>query len=346
MPESFAIPHDFVTVTIPAVSVVVPVFNPGPYLAPLLASLLAQTEPSLEIIAVDDGSSDGSAAILREAASRDARLTVLSQPNGGFSAARNRGIAHARGRWLAFADSDDWLDPRTLATWRAHGERADLEIVFGNGFRFSGGASDPVVATSDLVVTHAAPDASEQGLSGADWITHCIARGEWSNFVWLQFVRRDLLARAQLRFDESIVHEDVLWTLQLSLAARRVGFLAEPLYGYRMHPASFTANRTAEMLYERARSYLVIMGHFVAEADAHRHRHALRRALLRHAQREGRNFYALMRKDVLSARMRSELAVEFRRLGLQQAMFKGADGLQAVSRAVRCWFKMRSWRAP
>ena len=325
--------------TIPAVSIVVPVFNPGPYLAPLLASLLAQTETSLEIIAVDDGSSDGSAEILRDAARRDARLTVLSQANGGFSAARNRGIDHARGRWLAFADSDDWLDPRTLATWRAHGERADLEVVFGNGFRFAGAVDEPVVPTADLVVPHLPPAGT---MSGADWITYCITRGEWSNFVWLQFIRRDVLERARLRFDDSIVHEDILWTLQLSLLAGRVGFLPEPLYGYRMHTASFTANRTVDMLSRRARSYLAIMRHFMAAAEVHRHQRALRRALLRHAQREGRNFHALMRKGVLPAPVRHALANEFRRLGLQRAMFQGADSAQTVSRAVRCWFRMRA----
>ncbi len=342
MPESIVTPGDFVTVTIPAVSVVVPVYNPGPYLAPLLASLLAQTEPSLEIIAVDDGSSDGSAEILREAAARDARLTVISQPNLGISAARNRGIAHARGRWLALADSDDWLDPRTLATWRAYGDSADVEVVLGNGFRFAGSATEPVVPTSDLVVTY--PPRADT-LSGADWLTYCIARGQWSNFVWLQFIRRDLLERERLRFDEEIVHEDVLWSMQLGLLARRIGFLAEPLYGYRKHPASFIANRTVEMLHKRARSYLAIMRHFVVAADERRHQRALRRALLRHAQREGRNFHALMREGVLSAPMRRELAREFRRLGLQRAMFEGADSLQAVSRAVRCWIRLRACAA-
>ncbi len=330
------------TVTSPAISVVVPVFNPGAFLAPLLDSLLAQTEPSLEIIAVDDGSSDGSAGILRDAAARDPRLVVLSQANLGFSAARNRGIAHARGRWLAFADSDDWLDPRTLATWRAYGESADLEVVFGNGFRFTADPAAPVAPTPDLVVRHR-PAAT--ALSGADWLTHCIDRGEWSNFVWLQFIRRDLLERSRFRFDESIVHEDVLWSMQLCLAARRIGFLAEPLYGYRMHAASFTANRTVEMLYKRARSYLAIMRHFVVAADAHRREHALRRALLRHAQREGRNFHALMRPGVLNEPMRRELAGEFQKLGLQRAMFQGADSLQAVSRAVRCWLRLRACAA-
>jgi glycosyltransferase involved in cell wall biosynthesis len=328
-----------VTESTPAVSIVVPVFNPGPYLAPLLASLLAQTEPSLEIIAVDDGSSDDSAEILRRAASNDPRLTVLSQSNAGISAARNLGIDHARGRWLAFADSDDWLDPCALATWRAFGESADLEVVYGNGFRFAGGAAEPVVATSDLIVRYKTPG---DGLSGADWMTGCIARGQWSTFAWLQFVRRDVLERGRLRFDEGLVHEDVLWSLRLSLLARRIGFLAEPLYGYRRHPAALTANRTIDMLHQRARSYLDIMRHFLAAADQHFHERALRRALLRHAQREGRNFYALMRKGVLSERMRRELAAEFRRLGLQRAMYLGADSLQTASRAVRCWIRLRA----
>jgi glycosyltransferase involved in cell wall biosynthesis len=323
-------------VSIPAISVVVPVYNAGAYLAPLLACLLAQTERSLQIIAVDDGSSDGSLALLRDAATRDPRLTVLSQSNRGISAARNLGLDHARGRWVGFADSDDWLDPRAFETWRTLGDQAGLEAVFGNGFRFEGDANEPVIATSEPLVQHRPPT---DVFSGADWIRHCVAHSEWPHYVWLQLIRRDVLARSLLRFDEDIVHEDVLWCMQLGLRLQRIGFFAEPLYGYRVHPGSFTQNRTVETLHRRAQSYLVLMRHFTAAADERRHDRPLRRALLRHAQREGRHLFSLMREGVLSPAMRQELGEEFFRLGLLRTMFEGAENLQTYWRAARCWFR-------
>ena len=322
----------------PAISVVVPVYNPGAYLEPLLESLLAQSEPSLQIVAVDDGSTDDSLAILQEAARRDPRLTVVSQPNRGFSATRNAGIDHARGRWIAFADSDDWLDPRALQAWREHGERSDLEVVFGNGFRFARDQVAAAVDRSERVVRDPQPSGT---FTGADWIEQSVKRSQWLHFVWLQLIRRDVLLREGLRFDESIVHEDVLWSLQLGLRCHRIGFMAEPLYGYRIHPASFIHNRTPQMLFDRARSYLVIMERLMSAADDRRAERGLYRALLRHGQREGRNFLSIMRKGVLAAPLRRQLATEFVRLGLDRVMLEGAEDARSLWRAARCWVNLR-----
>ena len=96
----------------PALSVIVPVYNVDEYVAECLDSLLDQTLQSMEIIVVDDGSTDRSMDIVAEYAARDARLVVLTQPNRGPGAARNRGVAAARGRYLTFLDSDDTI-PRT-----------------------------------------------------------------------------------------------------------------------------------------------------------------------------------------------------------------------------------------
>ena len=325
----------------PAVSVVVPVYNPGPYLAPLLASLREQSEPSLQIVVVNDGSTDGSLAILQEAAARDPRLTVVSQPNRGFSATRNAGMDHARGRWVAFADADDWLDPRTLQTWRERGERDDLEVVFGNGFRFAHDQVASAADRSDRVVHHPPPAGT---FTGADWIEQSVARSQWLHFVWLQLIRRDVLLREGFRFDESIVHEDVLWSMQLGLRCRRIGFVADPMYGYRNHPASFVHNRTPQMLLERARSYLVIMHRLMSAADERCAERGLYRALIRHAHREGRNFLALMKRGVLAAPLQHDLAAEFIRLGLDRVMLEGAEDARSLWRAVRSRVRLR-WLA-
>jgi len=99
----------------PRLSVILPVYNVEHYVAETLESLLTQDFTDLEIIAVDDGSTDSSASIVREHATRDPRIVLVQQPNGGLSAARNTGLAQARGEYIAFIDSDDLVEPHAFS---------------------------------------------------------------------------------------------------------------------------------------------------------------------------------------------------------------------------------------
>lgn len=98
------------------ISIIVPVYNVEKYLTKCLDSLLSQTLEDIEIICVNDGSSDHSLEILQEYASRDNRIRVFDQPNGGVSVARNNALKHVNGEFYMFVDSDDWLDAETCKT--------------------------------------------------------------------------------------------------------------------------------------------------------------------------------------------------------------------------------------
>ena len=98
----------------PVYSVIVPVYNVKPYLSRCLDSILSQTFSDFELIIVDDGSTDGSGQISDEYALKDSRIQVIHQENGGLSAARNTGLDRARGTYVYFADSDDYLKPELL----------------------------------------------------------------------------------------------------------------------------------------------------------------------------------------------------------------------------------------
>lgn len=100
----------------PTISVIVPVYNVEPYLRQCVDSILGQTFRDFELILVDDGSPDGCPAICDEYAKMDSRVKVIHKENGGLSSARNAGLDVAKGKYIAFVDSDDWIHPEMSET--------------------------------------------------------------------------------------------------------------------------------------------------------------------------------------------------------------------------------------
>ena len=121
----------------PDISIIVPVYNCERFIHSLFDPLLEDAELGLEIIAIDDGSSDGSLSILQEYSARDGRVRVLQQRNRGPGAARNAGLSAARGEWIAFADADDLVSGRNLRFWMEQARSQGAEVVIGNAFLFS-----------------------------------------------------------------------------------------------------------------------------------------------------------------------------------------------------------------
>lgn len=111
------------------VSVIIPVYNTAKYLPQCLDSVIAQTYPSIEIICVNDGSTDNSLEILEKYAARHSNLKIIDKVNEGVSAARNIGIKESTGEWVMFLDSDDWLNPETVETVYNAGIDYNCDIV-------------------------------------------------------------------------------------------------------------------------------------------------------------------------------------------------------------------------
>ncbi|MCL1801415.1 MAG: glycosyltransferase, partial [Promicromonosporaceae bacterium] len=114
----------------PDVSVIVPIYNAEPWLRECLDSVLAQRGVALEIICVNDGSTDNSQLIVDEYCAADSRVISIAQPNGGLSAARNTGLRHATGRYICFLDQDDYWIGNQLRFLLADADRLRLDILF------------------------------------------------------------------------------------------------------------------------------------------------------------------------------------------------------------------------
>lgn len=111
------------------VTILVPVYNTAPYLRQCVGSLVGQTYPDLQIVIIDDGSSDDSLAIMQELANEDKRIEIYSQPNCGVAATRKRLLDKVRGDFVLFVDSDDWIELDTIESLMTEQEKGDFDIV-------------------------------------------------------------------------------------------------------------------------------------------------------------------------------------------------------------------------
>ena len=209
-------------------SIIVPVYNVEAYLADCLESLLRQDFDDWEAICVNDGSTDSSARILDGYASRDSRIRIINQPNGGLSAARNTGLDAATGDYILFLDSDDWLENNTLSCLSNHLDNADM-ICFG-GWMGSKEESP-------------AQEAFDSGWSYYN--RHAIEHHEFPFVcVVLRCYRRKFLEDNTLRFRVGILHEDNHFTPRACLVAKEVKVIPYSFYHYRIRPGSIMTTRS------------------------------------------------------------------------------------------------------
>lgn len=169
------------------VSAIVPAYNAERTLERCVRSLLAQTRPELEVIVVDDGSSDGTAALLDGLAAQDGRVKALHKANGGVSSARNLALGHATGDWVAFVDADDWVEPEFLERLLS-GPECDLAVA---GYHTVG--AHEIKEESYEAATATTPEAMGKLLEAhlTDMTFLC---------PWGKLLRRSLIEEAGLEF--------------------------------------------------------------------------------------------------------------------------------------------------
>lgn len=323
----------------PDVSLIIPVFNNALYLDESLSSARAQEGISLEIIVIDDGSTDASLSLIQSHAAQDSRIIVIPQANQGVSAARNAGLDRASGKWLAFLDGDDWLAPGSLAAWHQQAEQGGLDCLLCNGFSFK---TDPQVSLETKPRAILKKQPWDTTLTGADWIVRSVKLREWPHYVWLQFCRRSIIEQASLRFRRDMIHEDIPWTVQLAIAAQRLAFSQPLRYGYRRNPSSLTQSRSADRVHHRIASYLKVAELLKSLSEDQPPK--LRKALRKHAQREMGHFLGLMRKGNVTRAHRSQFAAQFLDAGIAGAMLRSCNNYREVAATFKAWYLCHIWK--
>lgn len=210
------------------ISVIVPVYNAGPYLQPLIDSILNQTWHNLELILVDDGSNDGSGVVCDAAALQDSRVCVIHKENAGQSAARNTGLEYASGDVIAFADHDDILHPNAYEDMMEAMQKNNTLVCACDFLNVQQRDMESIIFDMEK------PEISV--VECEEWLRDLFTPS-WRTPIWNKLYHRSVLQ--DIRFGTFRLGEDNLLSYQVLKACHRTAFVHKTLYFQRMHGDNF-----------------------------------------------------------------------------------------------------------
>ncbi len=213
-----------------SISVIVPIFNAAPYLEQCLDSILCQNQPGMEVICLNDGSTDDSLSIMQAYANANSKIRVIDKPNEGYGATCNRGIEEARGHWISIIEPDDWIRPGMYSAMLAYAGRFDEE--------------PDIVKTPYLRVID--PDTPQQTIINCSYrgrvpgnrlfrIQEGIHLIQHHPSIWSALYRKDFLDANDIRFKPipGAGWADNPFLMETMLKAQKIAYLDKPFYCYR-----------------------------------------------------------------------------------------------------------------
>ena len=238
----------------PFFSVILPVYNVIPYLDRCIQSVLAQGFDDYELILVDDGSTDGSGELCDAYSARYNFVHVVHKENGGLSSARNAGLAEAKGQYIWWVDSDDWIEPDALHILYQASVANVPDIVKFNYFR-----------VEERCKTQCNNSVMSEGLYDCENMDQLVQKaffyaGKYVLSAWSHTYRRDFLEKNGLEFisERLIGSEDYLFNLEALLEAKSIQVTAEPLYNYEYRAGSLSNSYKKDLPERYTRLYLLL----------------------------------------------------------------------------------------
>ena len=225
----------------PLISVIIPAYNAEKLLSRCLKSVCGQTWKNLEILAVDDGSTDGTLACAQSFAAEDARVRVIHQANAGVSAARNAALKRCSGEWIRFVDADDELPPESIAQLARTvlTEKSDLVMA----------AYEEVIIDALHKVRDLAKRSDTVSCDEYLAFLNPNANSFFCGVLWNKLFRRDLIESQGLSFMSGLNYgEDFIFVCQYLREADRVSFSRDVVYRYIRHPGSLTFSQTMDSI--------------------------------------------------------------------------------------------------
>ena len=225
----------------PGISIIVPVYNTSDTLFRCVASLYAQTFANFEVILVNDGSTDNSAELCRQIVDRDSRFSYHLKKNGGLSSARNYGLKFAKGEFIAFLDSDDFVDENFCLILYEFAKSKNLDIL-NFGLRY----------VKDDYEEDRASALPKMQIIDRDILVSMISESSVNKmlyFSWSNLYRRQFLVENKLVFDEKVLlGEDTVFNLKAFMLSKSLFSIQDPLYNYVHNTNSLTQKKYKENL--------------------------------------------------------------------------------------------------
>ena len=237
----------------PLISIIVPTYNVEKYIRTCIESILAQTYRNIEVIIVNDGSTDQSLAVISDLICSHHNIKVINQKNQGLSVARNTGIDAATGKYIAFVDADDKIKPDFVSSLYQIADKAGADIVRGSFRDFNGNIPKGWVPDFN-VPTNYGTIVLDQFLSS-----------NISFVVWSSIYRLDFINSNHIRFTPGILFEDADFTIRAYMLAKLVATSPEPNYAYRINrPGSILTTKTTKNAQKMSLSEEKIISQFIS----------------------------------------------------------------------------------
>lgn len=233
------------------VSVVIPVYNTEKYVRQAVESVMYQSLKELEIIIINDGSTDGSLSAVEKLSNTDQRIQIYSQANQGLSIARNVGISHAHGEYIYFMDSDDLLEEDALELCYHKCKENQLDFVFFDALIFF---ENDIENTPALNYKHT-EKLENKIYTGKESLKIQLQNKEYTPSVCLHFIHRNMIEKHHLLFYPRIVHEDQLFTTLLYLQSTKTAYIKRTFFHRRMRENSIM---TSKFTMRNITGYLVV----------------------------------------------------------------------------------------
>ena len=208
------------------ISVIIPVFNMERLLPKCLDSLLSQEHDALEIILINDGSTDSSGKICSRYSESDERIIVIHKENGGVSSARNIGLSKATGSFVSFIDPDDWLENDMYSKLCDLARTESSDIVMCGYYQEKENNTVPLIKQVGEIIVYGPAEAMNEILDSK----------KFRGYLWNKLFNLELIRKNKVEFDEDIHFcEDMLFCAEAILHAERISYDSTPLYHYMIH---------------------------------------------------------------------------------------------------------------
>lgn len=210
----------------PKLSIIIPVYNVEKYVSNCLESILNQPFKDLEVICVNDGSSDKSLSVLQEYKNRDERMIIIDKKNEGSGVARNSALAIARGEYIFFVDGDDWIEENSLDKMISEADKLQTDILIFGGLSYyeekgrKGGYSANKLPKKYLNKIFSSEDIKKDVF-------------KFPSTAWTKLYRREFLMKNNIKFQEIKVGQDQLPFFHSIITAEKIALLPQNLYCYR-----------------------------------------------------------------------------------------------------------------